>query len=160
MQQLHKNCDKLCRQLGGLDPASKSWLEHHLEELGVKNDNGERIRLQAFEQHLYWELDHLIYAARSADGITSRGPNNLALREMVDWLAGCWEICHGMPPTSDKGRGRGNEAFLALCRDVAKIAYAKLKAKGGGIGSLKLDGLVDDVLKIRSSQTAKKLREK
>jgi hypothetical protein len=70
----------------------------------------------------------------------------------VERLAGCWEICHGKPPTNDKGRDRQDDPFLELCRKMASIADAKIKAKGVRLGSLNLSGIVDDVIEKRRSR--------
>ncbi|MGJ5621383.1 hypothetical protein [Sulfitobacter sp. MF3-043] len=160
MEQLTKAGAKFYEKFAGLDPVTKNWLRQLSKVDGVEYDSIGRDRFRDLDDRLFGLVKDLVLTARSADGITSRGPNNLALREMVDWLAGCWEICHGMPPTTDKGRGRRDEAFLELCQDVAKIAHAKLKAKGGGLTTLKLPFIVDEVIKNRAAETAKKPREK
>jgi len=97
-------------------------------------------------------LDALISAALSAEVLTTRGPQNMAQRMMVEWLAGCWEVCFSEPATTDKARGRQDDPFLALCQKISGIAHGRLQLKGGSLGSLNLSGVVDDVLKARRSQ--------
>jgi hypothetical protein len=152
MKQLQKACAKLDAQLAGLDPMTRSWLDQHLNELGVSGDNNEPVRLRHLETQIQRPIETLIFAARAAEGITLRGPNNTAERILVERLAGCWEICFGEPPTTDKGRDRQDDPFLELCQKMVGFAHAKLQAKGAWLGSLNLSGIVDDVLKKRRSR--------
>jgi len=160
MKKIQVASENLDRQLAGLNSMTRIWLDKHFEKIGVKDDNNERVRLRDLEQRLRWPLEHLIHAAHFAEGITTRGPQNIALWVMIERLADVWEICHGKPPTTDKGRRLKNDPFLALCQEMAGIAHARLKVKGGGLGSLSLAGIVDNVLTTRSSRTAEKPREK
>jgi hypothetical protein len=152
MKQVEKACAKLDAQLAGLDPMTRIWLDQHLNELGVRGDNNERVGLRHLETQIQWPIETLIFAARAAEGITLRGPNNTAERILVERLAGCWEICFGEPPTTDKGRDRQDDPFLELCQKMVGFAHAKLQAKGAWLGSLNLSGIVDDVLKKRRSR--------
>jgi hypothetical protein len=152
MKQVEKACAKLDAQLAGLDPMTRSWLDQHLNELGVSGDNNEPVRLRHLETQIQRPIETLIFAARAAEGITLRGPNNTAERILVERLAGCWEICFGEPPTTDKGRDRQDDPFLELCQKMVGFAHAKLQAKGAWLGSLNLSGIVDDVLKKRRSR--------
>jgi hypothetical protein len=152
MKQLQEACAMLDAQLAGLDQMTRNWLDQQLEEIGVTGDNNEPVRLRHLETQIQWPIETLIFAARAAEGITLRGPNNMALRIMVERLAGCWEICFGEPPTTDKGRDRQDDPFLELCQKMVGFAHAKLQAKGAWLGSLNLSGIVDDVLKKRRSR--------
>jgi hypothetical protein len=152
MKQVEKACAKLDAQLAGLDPMTRSWLDQHLNELGVSGDNNERVGLRELEKQIQQPIEHLIHAAHCAEGLATSGPNYMALRIMVERLADCWEIHHGKPPRTDKARGRQDGPFLELCREMASIADAKIKAKGVRLASLNLSGIVDDVLKKRHSQ--------
>jgi hypothetical protein len=49
MKQVEKACAKLDAQLAGLDPMTRSWLDQHLNELGVVGDNNERVVLNVTE---------------------------------------------------------------------------------------------------------------
>ena len=152
MKQVEKACAKLDAQLAGLDPMTRSWLDQHLNELGVVGDNNERVGLRHLEKQIQRPIETLIFAAHSAEGLATSGPNNMALRIMVERLADCWEIHHGKPPTTDKARGRQDGPFLELCREMASIADAKIKAKGVRLASLNLSGIVVDVLEKRDAQ--------
>jgi hypothetical protein len=152
MKQVEKACAKLDAQLAALDPMTRSWLDQHLNDLGVSGDNNERVGLRHLEKQIQRPIETLIFAAHSAEGLATSGPNNTALRIMVERLAGCWEICFCEPPTTDKARGRQDGPFLELCREMASIADAKIKAKGVRLGSLNLSGIVYDVLEKRHSQ--------
>jgi hypothetical protein len=140
MKQVEKACAKLDAQLAGLDPMTRIWLDQHLNELGVRGDNNERVGLRHLEKQIQWPIETLIFAARAAEGITLRGPNNTAERILVERLAGCWEICFGEPPTTDKGRDRQDDPFLELCQKMVGFAHAKLQAKGAWLGSLNRGG--------------------
>jgi hypothetical protein len=152
MKQVEKACAKLDAQLAGLDPMTRSWLDQHLNELGVSGDNNERVGLRELEKQIQQPIEHLIHAAHCAEGLATSGPNYMALRIMVERLADCWEIHHGKPPRTDKARGRQDGPFLELCREMASIADAKIKAKGVRLASLNLSGIVDDVLEKRCSR--------
>jgi hypothetical protein len=152
MKQVEKACAKLDAQLAGLDPMTRSWLDQHLNELGVVGDNNERVGLWHLEKQIQRPIETLIFAAHSAAGLATSGPNNMALRIMVERLADCWEIYHGKLPRTNKARGRQDGPFLELCREMASIADAKIKAKGVRLGSLNLSGIVDDVLEKRDAQ--------
>jgi hypothetical protein len=152
MKQVEKACAKLDAQLAGLDPMTRSWLDQHLNELGVVGDNNERVGLWHLEKQIQRPIETLIFAAHSAAGLATSGPNNMALRIMVKRLADCWEIYHGKLPRTNKARGRQDGPFLELCREMASIADAKIKAKGVRLGSLNLSGIVDDVLEKRDAQ--------
>ena len=160
MQQVQKACENLDEQIAQLDPVTRTWLDQHFEEIGVKDESDHRVRLRDLEKRISWPIDQLIYAAHNAEGIASHGPSNIALRVMVEGMVDCWEKCHDRPPTTDKGRGRREDPFLELCQEMARIADSRLREKGGGLGSLKLSGLVADVLKIRPSRTRVTSREK
>ena len=123
-----------------------------MEEIGVTGDNNERVRLRHLETQISRPLETLIFTARAAEGLTKAGPDNIAVRMMVEALAGCWEICHRKLPTTDKGRGRRDETFLELCQKMARFADVKLQAKGVRLGTLKLSGIADEVLKERRSR--------
>jgi len=152
MKQVETACAVLDAQLAGLDPMTRNWLDQHLEEIGVTGDNNEPVRLRYLETQISRPLETLIYAARSAEGLAKKGPNKMAERMMVESLADCWEICHGKLPTTDKGRDRQDDPFLELCQKMAGFAHVKLQAKGAKLGTLKLSGIVDDVLKERRSR--------
>jgi hypothetical protein len=152
MKQLQEACAMLDAQLAGLDQMTRNWLDQQLEEIGVTGDNNEPVRLRHLETQIQRPIETLIFAARAAEGITLRGPNNMALRILVERLAGCWEICFDEPPTTDKGRDRQDDPFLELCQKMVGFAHVKLKAKGAWLGSLNLSGIVDDVLKKRRSR--------
>jgi hypothetical protein len=160
MKQLQKACEKLDEQLAQLDPVTITWLDQHLKEIGAKDERDHRIRLRHLQERISRPVELLIYAAHNAEGLASRGPNNTALKVMIEGLANYWEMCKGKPPTTDKGRGLQDDPFLELCQEMVGIAQARLKAKGGGLGSLQLSGLVADVLKNRPSRTRDTLQEK
>jgi len=149
MKQLQKACEKFDAQLAKLDPVTRTWLDQFLKDNRAEDDNGQRVRLREIEKHINRQIDLLIYAAHNAENITSRGPNNMALRVMIEGLADWWEKCHGRRPITDKGRGLREDPFLELCQEMAHIGDARLKTKGSGLGSLQLSGLVADVLKNR-----------
>lgn len=151
MKQVQKACETLDKHLAQLDPATRTWLNQHLEVTDATDEAGDPVSLQNLLERISWPIDRLIFAAKKAKGISSRGPNNVALKIMIERLANCWEECHGRPPTTDKGRGRQDDPFLRLCQHTARIAHARLQEKGGGLGSLNLSGLVADVLKNRRS---------
>lgn len=155
MQELHKACSTIYDRLASLDQASKDWLDQYLDEQGATNKSEKTVGLHDLEARIYWPLEVLMYASRSAEGLSSRGANNIALGMMIEKMAGCWEICHGKPPITDKGRGRQDDPFLALCQDMAAIAHAKLGEFGGGIGTLNLSGLVGSVLENRRRELKK-----
>jgi hypothetical protein len=52
MKQVEKACAKLDAQLAGLDPMTRSWLDQHLNELGVRGDNNERVGLRHLEKQI------------------------------------------------------------------------------------------------------------
>jgi hypothetical protein len=151
MKQVEKACAKLDAQLAGLDPMTRKWLDQYLNKFGKKDDNNARFGLRELEEQIQQPIEHLIHAAHCAEGLAKSGPNNMAQRILVERLTDCWEICHGKPPTNDKARRRQDDLFLELCREMASIADAKIKAKGGRLGSLNLSGIVYDVLKKRRS---------
>jgi hypothetical protein len=152
MKQVEKACAKLDAQLAGLDPMTRIWIDQHLNELGVRGDNNELVGLRHLEKQIQRPIETLIFAAHSAEGLAKLGPDNMALRIMVERLADFWEIYHGKPPTNHNGRDRQDDPFLELCRKMASIADAKIKAKGVRLGSLNLSGIVGKVLKKRHSQ--------
>jgi hypothetical protein len=152
MKQVEKACAMLDAQLAGLDPRTRIWLDQHLNELALRGDNNERVGLRHLEKQIQRPIETLIFAAHSAEGLATSGPNNMALRIMVERLADCWEIYHGKPPTNDKGRDRQDDPFLELCREMASIADAKIKEKGVRLGSLNLSGVVGNVIEKRHSQ--------
>ena len=152
MKRLQEACAILDAQLARLDPMTRNWLDQQLEEKGVTGDNNKPVRLRHLETQIQGPLDTLIIIARAAEGLAKAGPNNMAVRMMVEALAGCWEIYFGELPTTDKGRDRQDDPFLELCQKMAGFAHVKLQAKGAKLGTLKLSGIVDDVLKERRSR--------
>ncbi len=149
MKRVQNACAKLDGLLAGLDPRTKTWLDQHLKEIGVKDECNRRVRWRHISERIAWSLDHLIHAAHSAEGMPSRGPNNMAQRIMVEKLADCWENSYGKPPTTDKGQGRRDDPFLELCQIMSGIAHTRLQKKGSGFTIRELSGLVDDVLRKR-----------
>ncbi len=139
-------------QRAALERMSRGWVDERLNELGVRGDNNERVGLGHREKQVQRPIETLSLAAHSAEGLATSGPNNMALRIMVERLADCWEICFCEPPTTDKGRDRQDDPFLELCQKMVGFAHAKLQAKGAWLGSLNLSGIVDDVLKKRRSR--------
>lgn len=160
MQELLKAGSAFYDTLARLDPASKRWLDRQIEEMGAKDSNGEIIRFRDLEAQIYSQFELLFGVSRYAEGMAKHGPSNMALKMMIKGMFGCWEICHGELPISDKGRGRRDDPFLRLCQEIAGIAHAKLQEKGGGLRSLKLVGIVDDVVKERRARAKKELGEK
>ena len=152
MKQVETACARLDAQLAGLDQMTRNWLDQQLEEIGVTGDNNEPVRLRHLEAQIQRPIETLIFAARAAEGITLRGPNKIAERILVERLADCWEICHRKLPTTDKGRDRQDDPFLELCQKMAGFAHVKLQAKGAKLGTLKLSGIADEVLKERRSR--------
>ncbi|AGI66522.1 hypothetical protein OAN307_c07970 [Octadecabacter antarcticus 307] len=152
MKQVEKACAKLDAQLAGLDPMTKSWLDQYLNKFAKKDDNNARVGLRELEKQIQQPIETLIFAAHSAEGLATSGPNYMALRIMVERLADCWEIYHGKPPINHNGRDRQYDPFLELCRKMASIADAKIEAKGVRLSSLNLSGIVGKVLKKRHSQ--------
>ena len=65
---------------------------------------------------------------------------------MIERLANWWEVCSGEVPRSDKGRGRHEDPFLELCREMTQIGRRKLKSVGADVGTVSLSGLVAGVL--------------
>lgn len=160
MKQVQKACETLDKHLAQLDPATRTWLNLHLKKIGTTDENGDPVRLNKLLERISWPIDHLIFAAQNAEGLTSRGPNNVALKIMIEGLANWWEECHGSLPVTDKGRGRQADPFLELCQEMAQITNARLKEKRGGLGSLKLSGLVADVLQNLRTRPRDTSREK
>ncbi len=160
MKQLLKACENLDGQLARLKPVTRTWIDQHLKEIGAEDENGGRVRLRDLEKHLNRPIDLLVFSARKAEDIASRGPNNAALKAMIEGLAYCWERYHGGPPTTDKGRGLKDDPFLELCKEMARIGDTRLKVKGGRLGSLQLSGLVAEVVKNLSSKATKTPKEK
>ena len=152
MKRLLKACEVLDKQLTELDPVVRTWTNQYLKAIDARDNENKRVRLRPIVEQISGPLDTLISAARSAEGLAKKGPNNMAERMMVESLADCWEICHGKLPTTDKGRDRQDDPFLELCQKMAGFAHVKLQAKGAKLGTLKLSGIVDDVLKERRSR--------
>lgn len=152
MKKLNKACIELESQLANLDPATKNWIDELLREKGFTRENNAPQRLRHLDDQISRPVELLIGLARYAEGLASPGPDNTVIKEKINFLANCWEICHGNPPSTDKGRGQRDDPFLALCQEIAQITDAKLKAKGGRLGTLNWSGLVSDVLKQRRSQ--------
>jgi hypothetical protein len=151
MNRLLKACEMLDKQLTELDPVTRTWANEYFKEIDARDNENKRVRLRHIEEQISGPLDALISAALSAEGITKRGPDNMAQRRMVEALAGCWEICFGEPPTTDNAQGRKDDPFLELCQEITRIAHVRLKAKGGSLGTLNLSGIVAVVLKARRS---------
>ena len=147
MKRIQEACEKLDAELSKMDPATRTWLDQLLSMNRPKDDSGQGLRFRALEEQIDQPMNFLIHAAHKAENLASSGPNNAALRIMVENLAFCWEKCHGSLPTTDKGRGRQEDPFLELCREMAGIVHARLKVKGGQLGALQLSGIVADVLK-------------
>jgi hypothetical protein len=126
IQQLRKAGEKFYRQFANLDSVTKTWLGQHFEATGSEDESNGRDQFRRLDDRLFGMVQDLVLAARSAEGLTSSGPNNTALRVMIENLAQCWEICHGKPPTTDKGRGRQDDPFLEFCQEMARIADARL----------------------------------
>jgi hypothetical protein len=152
MKRLLKACEVLDKQLTELDPVVGTWTNQYLKAIDARDNENKRVRLRHIVEQISGPLDTLISAARSAEGLAKKGPDNIAVRMMVEALADCWEICHRKPPTTDKGRDRQDDPFLELCQKMAGFAHVKLQAKGAKLGTLKLSGIVDDVLKERRSR--------
>ena len=152
MKRLLKACEVLDKQLTELDPVVRTWTNQYLKAIDARDNENKRVRLRHIVEQISGPLDNLISAARSAEGLAKKGPDNIAVRMMVEALADCWEICHRKLPTTDKGRGRRDETFLELCQKMARFAHVKLQAKGAELGTLKLSGIADDVLKERRSR--------
>lgn len=160
MAEIQKACETLDKHLATLDPATRTWLNLHLKKIGTTDENGDPVRFNKLLERISWPIDHLIFAAQNAEGLTSRGPNNVALKIMIEGLANWWEEFHGSLPVTDKGRGRQADPFLELCQEMAQITNARLKEKRGGLGSLKLSGLVADVLQNLRTRPRDTSREK
>jgi len=152
MKRLLKACEVLDKQLTELDPVVGTWTNQYLKAIDARDNENKRVRLRHIVEQISGPLDTLISAARSAEGLAKKGPDNIAVRMMVERLADCWEIYHGKLPTTDKGRDRQDDPFLELCQKMAGFAHVKLQAKGAKLGTLKLSGIVDDVLKERRSR--------
>jgi len=152
MKRLLKACEVLDKQLTELDPVVGTWTNQYLKAIDARDNENKRVRLRHIVEQISGPLDTLISAARSAEGLAKKGPNNMAERMMVESLADCWEICHGKLPTTDKGRDRQDDPFLELCQKMAGFAHVKLQAKGAKLGTLKLSGIADEVLKERRSR--------
>jgi len=160
MQQLLKVCEQLDAQLANLDQTTRTWLDQYLYEFETRDDFNKRVRLRDIEKRMERPINLLVHAAHAADSLPVRGPNNAALKLMIESLAGTWEICHGMSPVSDKARKQRDDPFLALCQEMAGFSQTRFKAKGGTLGTLALTGLVAEVLKNRATQPSKTPREK
>jgi hypothetical protein len=156
MKRLLEACEVFDKQLAGLNPVTQTWLDQHFEEHRITGAEHRPYQLRDLQTSVYRTIDLLVHAAREAEGIASRGPKNTALDFMIENLAICWEKSHGSIPITDKGRGRRSEPFLDLCQMMARIAHERLKVNGGGLKSLKLDGIVDKVLTKQRSQSTPK----
>ncbi len=160
MAAVQKACEALDEQLAKLDPATRTWLDIHLKNFGALDENGDPFRSRNLLESISWPIDRLIFAAQNAEGIASRGPNNVALKIMIEGLANWWEECHGNLPVTDRGRGRQADPFLKLCQEMARIAHTKLLEKGDGLRSLQLSGMVADVLQNLQSRSGNSERDK
>ncbi len=154
--KLGKAGEALYEQFSKLDAVSKTWLGQYLRASDPSTKNSARKKFKELDDRIYYLAQDLTLAVRAVDGQVTPGPNNVALRSMIEELAGRWEICHGEPPTTDKGRGRRDDPFLELCQEMAGMAQSRLKAKGGNLGTRQLSGLVADVLEKRRSKRPKK----
>lgn len=154
MERIRTACENFEKQLESLDDLTKTWFDQHLKEIGAKDGSNQRLRLRNIKERIFEPMDYIFNAAHASEGIASRGQNNAAVRAMIENLAVYWETYHGQPPTTDKGRGQRPDPFLAACQKMAGVAHARLKAKGVGLGTLQLSGLVARVLKTRQRSVA------
>jgi len=146
IKKLNKASDALYQQFSKLDAVSKTWLGQYLLASDPSSTGSAHQKFRELDDRILYLAQDLALAVRAVDGQVAPGPNNVALRCMIEELAACWKICYGEPPTTDKGRGRRDDPFLELCQEVAGMAQSKLKAKGGNLGTRQLSGLVADVL--------------
>jgi hypothetical protein len=126
LMKLQVACENLEACLAGIDPAAEAFLDRYLETQGVTDEGGKTISFKSLAKLFAWRFDHLIFAAQLAGDQTSRGPANVAQRQMIESFANWWEVCTGELPTSDRGRGRRDDPFLDLCQEVTQIGPVPL----------------------------------
>lgn len=156
IKKLHKAGDALYQKFSELDAVSKTWLGQFLLEGDSSGTGSAHQKLSELDDRIFYLAQDLALAVREVDGQVASGPNNVALRIMIEELAERWEICYGKAPTTDKGKGLRDDPFLKLCQEMAAMAQSRLKAKGGSLGTLKLGGLVANVLEKRRTKPLKK----
>lgn len=139
--------ESLERAFGALSPTTETWLDQQLKEYGARDSNDRPLKLPVLKQNIYPAMDVFLGVARGAKGVTKSGPNNAALKIMIERMATIWEDLHGKLPPTDKGRGLTFDPFRELCQLVEGMARTRLKERGVDIGSRQLSGLVDDVVK-------------
>jgi len=151
LNQLSEAARALYEQICNLSPVSRTLFDQNAEQAGFEQSNGDPTTFRHLEERTQRPLELLMMANRWGEDLRAKGPNNMALKLMIENLAGCWEICFGKPPISDKARGLRDDPFLKLCQKYAEYCDLRLRVKGGRLRARTLTGLVAETLKARKS---------
>lgn len=133
--------------LSDLQQGTRSLIDADLEARGSLLPDGSSLECQELLNLTYAVLDQWHGVARLGELQAGRGPNNAATRKMVEAMANWWEEAHGTRPKTDRGRGLRPDPFLELCQEMTRIARARLLELEIDLGTVKLSGIVADVLK-------------
>lgn len=146
IQELVALVEKLERKLDKLKPETLAAIHYIYERLGILGTDGTPIRAIDLKANTLKILDVWIGALGRDIIETKRGPNNVAMTDLVRSLANLWALFTGDLPKHNKERG-ASDPFLELCQKFLECARLRVKKRAADVSNTALSGIVNDVLK-------------